>query len=1098
VLVVVTGLLLGYYGWLSLAAPPFPSYRADFTGAQWIRSVEGAPDTFFRKRIFISGEIEQAWIQISATDCFRLFINNVPIHNPGESGAPTWTACLVSAKPTLIWDISKFLKQGTNAIAVEVLRSTYPGAAEVLVRGLIRLKTNDQPFVSDSTWKATGAPGMIANLVPWTDPDLDENQWPAAVKEADADPGDRLIQPVFVPPDAFESAFEGKWLVDPQFARNQAGFVRHFDLVPGTRQAWLEVAANGDYTVTLNGRWLGDFSRSEPALQFVYLTPFLRAGGNDLAIRVRVNNQLALLLAEVAMTDVNGKLVAPPLGTDDSWSVVGDNVRGSEPAQEIGRLNYAGDHWGVPPRLTSVAGLSYPEGTRQTLKGWFVLLITAAGVLILWRLLSGLLGVAKKYQPGEALSFDALTHLPVLLLTAVLLLLRFDVRLRPESAIRLEFFFCLLLLLVGVRLVLWVLPGPRHAQSAIRQRRRAAGRTFCQKYGFALALTLIVLFGFGLRLYGINSFPLDQDDIFMRSCTKGIFQRGYPSIDYGGVPLRLTTYELVPYPMALSALVFGWSDWAMRVPALLFGTLTIFLIGRMGRMLFNRWVGLFAALIYACLPWTVFWALHCFHPSQAQFFAVLSITSFYAAIRRPGRIDKKHFGWTCFFFCFTFLSWEGTGFLLIAFTAALLLLHPGRWGWLRQGHVWAGLIVVGSVVVLQFASRTMALPPYLALGYGLADLGNPTLYFLNPQCQPFYYLSEILLIDPYLLLTICFCLCLLWIGKSKAFRYCVIVYFTLLLSYSILLPAYAQRYGYYYQAILIIGACAAVFECGRRLSKLMMGRRWFFGRLMLRGTVFAGAALLFVATTNVGLMFYRLSEGRQGQAGMRYSVRWQDSASSARYVQAHWQPGDTVIADLTQAFELYGGRLPDFATDTLLGSRIVYDRKRPIPHYEHRITNIPIVMTIPMVEQVMQRSNRVWYVTTYEPGSTSPMADTVAQLLTRRSRIVYSCYSSLVYLWQGFLPVPPKIIPNPALPPHPALPDEYKSLVKSATDPGNPPYAQFPFKQPLKPNEGFYEGDGLDVPRKPESPIQDLMPAPSSIKPPRRPSPSPSAPILRP
>jgi hypothetical protein len=203
VLVLLTGILLGYYAWVSIAEPPFPSYRPDFSGAKWIRSAEGGPDTYFRKRLFISGEIEQAWIQVSATDCFRLFINNVPIHNPGESGAPTWTACSVSAKPTLIWDISKFLKPGTNAIGVEVLRSTYPGAAEVLVRGLIRQKTNDQPFVSDSSWKATGSPGMIPDLVPWTDPDLDENRWPGAISEGNADPGDRLIQPVFVPPGVF-------------------------------------------------------------------------------------------------------------------------------------------------------------------------------------------------------------------------------------------------------------------------------------------------------------------------------------------------------------------------------------------------------------------------------------------------------------------------------------------------------------------------------------------------------------------------------------------------------------------------------------------------------------------------------------------------------------------------------------------------------------------------------------------------------------------------------------------------------------------------------------------------------------------------------
>jgi hypothetical protein len=514
------------------------------------------------------------------------------------------------------------------------------------------------------------------------------------------------------------------------------------------------------------------------------------------------------------------------------------------------------------------------------------------------------------------------------------------------------------------------------------------------------------------------------------------------------------------------------------------------LIGRFGKMLFNRRVGLFAALIYACLPLTVFWALHCFHPSQAQFFAVLCISSFYAAIRRPDQIDKKHFRRTCFFFCLSYLSWEGTGFLLPAFGIALLLMHPGRWGWLRQSHAWVGCFIVGSVVLLQFASRTMAVPPYLTLGYGLADLSNPTLYFLDPQCEPFYYLQSILLIDPFILLTICFCLCLLWVGKSAAFRFCVVVYVFLLLSYSVLLPAYAQRYGYYYQAILIIGACGALDASARRLKQLFGGSRWFLGRSLVGGTMTAATLLLFVSATNVGLNLYRLSQDKKGAAGMRYSVRWQDSASSEKYVDSHLQPGDTVVADMTQAFELYGGRLPDFATDTMLGSRVVYNRNRTVPHYEHRITNIPVILTIPMAQQALQRSRRVWYVTTLEPGATEPISDSVAQLLTRRSRIVFSCYSSVVYLFEGFLPVPEKVLPNPAVQPHPALPDEYHSVVKTDVDPVNGPSGQFLFAQPLKPDEVFYQGSGLPIPLKPQSPDQELIPQPSSLQPPPRPSPS--------
>jgi hypothetical protein len=82
------------------------------------------------------------------------------------------------------------------------------------------------------------------------------------------------------------------------------------------------------------------------------------------------------------------------------------------------------------------------------------------------------------------------------------------------------------------------------------------------------------------------------------------------------------------------------------------------------------------------------------------------------------------------------------------------------------------------------------------------------------------------------------------------------------------------------------------------------------------------------------------------------------------------------------------------------------------------------------------------------------------------------------------------LIPNPALPPHPALPDEYHSVVKTDVDPVNAPSSQFLFKQPLKPDEMFYQGSGLAVPLKQQSPDQELIPLPSSLEPSPRPSPS--------
>jgi len=64
----------------------------------------------------------------------------------------------------------------------------------------------------------------------------------------------------------------------------------------------------------------------------------------------------------------------------------------------------------------------------------------------------------------------------------------------------------------------------------------------------------------------------------------------------------MTTYEAIPYPLTLSGFLFGYSEWSMRLPACIFGTLTIGLIKLMYRRLFDWRVKLFAAFVYAYLP----------------------------------------------------------------------------------------------------------------------------------------------------------------------------------------------------------------------------------------------------------------------------------------------------------------------------------------------------------------------------------------------------------------------------------------------------------------------------------------------------------------
>jgi len=109
----------------------------------------------------------------------------------------------------------------------------------------------------------------------------------------------------------------------------------------------------------------------------------------------------------------------------------------------------------------------------------------------------------------------------------------------------------------------------------------------------------------------------------------------------------------------------------MRLPACTFGTLTVGLLGLMGRRLFNWRTGLITALIYACMTLNIRWRRTHFTSRSASSSASL-----------PSGASMKLFGTAASHryltlasipFCLAFLSWEGSGFILPALVIALML-----------------------------------------------------------------------------------------------------------------------------------------------------------------------------------------------------------------------------------------------------------------------------------------------------------------------------------------------------------------------------------------------------------------------------------------
>ena len=146
-------------------------YQLAFGEAQWIEPPQFAPVAYFRKNIFLSAAPKQAWLEVAATDNFEVIVNGGTVGNESH----------IKTRVAGIYDIKRHLKPGTNVIAVSISRTSYPGSAQLLVRGAVT-EPGDKviSLISDEHWRVTPKTGIVEGFEEWTSPRVEEELWPNA------------------------------------------------------------------------------------------------------------------------------------------------------------------------------------------------------------------------------------------------------------------------------------------------------------------------------------------------------------------------------------------------------------------------------------------------------------------------------------------------------------------------------------------------------------------------------------------------------------------------------------------------------------------------------------------------------------------------------------------------------------------------------------------------------------------------------------------------------------------------------------------------------------------------------------------------------
>lgn len=129
-----------------------------------------------------------------------------------------------------------------------------------------------------------------------------------------------------------------------------------------------------------------------------------------------------------------------------------------------------------------------------------------------------------------------------------------------------------------------------------------------------------------LRLINLGHLNFWGDESITALAVQGILEYGYPRFPSGMIYFRgLPTL----YLCALSSLIWGMNEWALRLPSVLFSSGTIVLVYLLGRRLFSTQAGLLAAFLLTFSYWDFEFARHARMYAGFTFMFLLTLYAMY-------------------------------------------------------------------------------------------------------------------------------------------------------------------------------------------------------------------------------------------------------------------------------------------------------------------------------------------------------------------------------------------------------------------------------------------------------------------------------------
>lgn len=218
-----------------------------------------------------------------------------------------------------------------------------------------------------------------------------------------------------------------------------------------------------------------------------------------------------------------------------------------------------------------------------------------------------------------------------------------------------------------------------------------------------IILTFILIVSLGLRVYKLDSFPpsLSWDEAAFG--VNAWMIANYGQDEYGRkYPLYFRSFGDDKHPVhiyltALSVKLLGLNEFSTRLPAAFFGTVNVFLIFFLGRLIFkNDLIGLFSSFFLAISPYNIHFSRFNHEANFMLFFFMLGLTLFFLFVK------GKHYLLPFAFLAFaiSFITYHPAKVVVPAFLLFLIAVYLKKLSSWRESGIALIILFLFSMLLI--------------------------------------------------------------------------------------------------------------------------------------------------------------------------------------------------------------------------------------------------------------------------------------------------------------------------------------------------------------------------------------------------------------